>query len=264
MPEYCDLHDAYPGFARDHATRHNGAYSAHAAHLSYNIPTSPFPLPLCGMLRFAVRFHRNAHPFLRKKIRFFVTFQFLPRYTERMMPDLTVMDDTQLIEHARQNPDAFGALYRRYLTPIYRYLYRRLGNAQDAEDLTAQVFTEALEGLVARRYREGGCFIAWLFTIARRRSVDFYRRRPMESLDDPPSPEPGILAAMEKGEDLQQLSRLLAQLDEDGKELLRMRFSAGLSFAEIGLVEGRSEAAVKMTIYRTLDHLREQWEVENE
>ncbi len=117
---------------------------------------------------------------------------------------------------------------------------------------------------MARRYREGGCFIAWLFTIARRRAVDFYRRRPSESLDDPPSPEPSILAAMEKGEDLQRLARLLAQLDEDRQELLRMRFSAGLSFAEIGLVEGCSEAAVKMMLYRTLDHLREQWEAENE
>jgi RNA polymerase sigma-70 factor (ECF subfamily) len=68
------------------------------------------------------------------------------------------MDDALLIEHARQNPDAFGILYRRYLTPLYRYLYRRLGNPHDAEDLTAQVFMEALEGLIARRYREGGLF----------------------------------------------------------------------------------------------------------
>jgi len=89
------------------------------------------------------------------------------------MTDFTVMDDAKLVEHTRQNPDAFGVLYRRYLTPLYRYLYRRLGNSHDAEDLTAQVFTEALEGLVARRYRDDGCFIAWLFTIARRRTVDF-------------------------------------------------------------------------------------------
>jgi RNA polymerase sigma-70 factor (ECF subfamily) len=179
------------------------------------------------------------------------------------MSDFTVMDDAKLVEHARQNPGAFGALYRRYLTPLYRYLYRRLGNSHDAEDLTAQVFTEALEGLVARRYREGGCFIAWLFTIARRRTVDFYRQRPVERLDDPPSPEPSLVAAVEKGEDLQRLAHLLAQLDEDRHELLRMRFSAGLSFAEIGQIEGRSEAAVKMMIYRTLEHLRDQWEVEN-
>ncbi len=94
--------------------------------------------------------------------------------------------------------------------------------------------------------------------------MDFYRQRPVEQLNDPPSPEPSLVAAVEKGEDLQRLAHLLAQLDEDRQELLRMRFSAGLSFAEIGQIEGRSEAAVKMMIYRTLDHLREQWAVENE
>ena len=155
-------------------------------------------------------------------------------------------------------------LYRRYLTPLYRYLFQRLGNSHDAEDLTAQVFTEALEGLVAQRYHEGGCFTAWLFTIARRRTVDFYRRRPVEELDDPPSPDPSLVAAIEKGEDIKRLEYLLAQLDENHQELLLMRFSANLSFAEIGQIEGRSEAAVKMAIYRTLEHLREQWEVENE
>lgn len=180
------------------------------------------------------------------------------------MPDFTEFDDATLLEHARRDPDAFGVLYRRYLTPIYRYLYRRLGNPHDAEDLTAQVFTEALEGLLARHYREGGCFIAWLFTITRRRTADFYRQCPVEQLGDPPSPEPSLVAAVEKGEDLHRLAHLLSQLDEDRQELLRMRFSAGLSFAEIGQIEGRNEAAVKMTIYRTLEHLRERWEVENE
>jgi RNA polymerase sigma-70 factor (ECF subfamily) len=179
------------------------------------------------------------------------------------MPDFTALDEAILVEHARRNPDAFGVLYRRYLTPLYRYLYHRLGNLHDAEDLTAQVFTEALEGLLNQRYREGNCFAAWLFTIARRRTVDFYRQRPVEQLDDPPSAEPGLLVAIEKGEDLQRLARLLAQLDADRQELLRMRFSAGLSFDQIGQIEGRSEAAVKMMVYRTLQHLRDQWELEN-
>ncbi len=180
------------------------------------------------------------------------------------MTDFTGMDDAVLVKHATKDPEAFGVLYRRYLTPLYRYLYQRLGNSHDAEDLTAQVFTEALEGLVHHRYRENGCFAAWLFTIARRRAVDFYRQKPVEQLDDPPSPEPGLLAAIEKSENLQRLAHLLSQLDEDRRELLRMRFSTGLSYAKIGQIEGRSEAAVKMMIYRTLEHLHIQWEAENE
>ncbi len=180
------------------------------------------------------------------------------------MLDFTAMDDSTLVEFARQDSDAFSALYQRYLTPLYRYLYRRIGDPHDAEDLTAQVFIEVLEGLTAGRYREGGCFAAWLFTIARRRTVDLYRQRPNEFLNDPPSPEPGLLAGIEAEEDMHRLTGLLAQLDGTHQELLRLRFSAKLSFAQIGRVEGRSEAAVKMAVYRTLEHLRDQWRRKSE
>jgi RNA polymerase sigma-70 factor (ECF subfamily) len=69
-----------------------------------------------------------------------------------MMPESC--DDHELIERARRDPDAFAVLYRRYLTPVYRYLFIQLGNPQDAEDITSKVFTEALEGLIHQRYRE--------------------------------------------------------------------------------------------------------------
>ena len=139
-----------------------------------------------------------------------------------------------------------------------------MSNGHEAEDITTQVFIEVLEGLAANRYQENGCFVAWLFTIARRRLTDFYRQRPSAPLYDPPSTEPGLLVLIEKGQDLERLSCLLAQLDEDNQELLRLRFSAGLSFAEISSLDGRSEAAVKMTVYRTIDFLREHCEIENE
>jgi RNA polymerase sigma-70 factor (ECF subfamily) len=178
--------------------------------------------------------------------------------------DQEFTNEAALVEEARDNPEAFAALYRHYVTPLYRYLYRRLSSAHDAEDLTTQVFIDVLEGLATHRYREGGCFTAWLFTIARRRLVDFYRQRPSAKLEDPPSPEPGLLFAIEKGQDVQRLAFLLARLDEDQQELLRLRFSGGLSFSEISLLDGRSEAAVKMAVYRTLDFLREHWEVDHE
>ena len=182
----------------------------------------------------------------------------------RSQVDLGATNEAALVEEARHNPEAFAALYQRYLSPLYRYLYRRLSNAHDAEDLTTQVFIEVLEGLATHRYREGGCFVAWLFTIARRRLIDFYRKRPSAPLDDTPSPEPSLVAAIEKGQDMQRLTYLLSRLDEDQQELLRLRFSAGLSFSEMSILDGRSEAAVKMAVYRTLDFLREHWEVENE
>jgi RNA polymerase sigma-70 factor (ECF subfamily) len=180
------------------------------------------------------------------------------------MADLADLDDRTLVGQARRSQDAFAALYRRYLARLYNYLNRRVSDCGEAEDITAQVFIEVLEGLVSNQYQENGCFAAWLFTIARRRLADFYRQRPASVLYDPPSAEPGLLSMIEKGQDLQRLSSLLSQLDEDRQELLRLRFSAGLSFAEISALDGRNEAAVKMTLYRTLDFLREHWEAENE
>jgi len=178
------------------------------------------------------------------------------------MPDYSILDDAALVKHARGDTEAFAVLYRRYLTPLYRYLYRRLGNEKDAEDLTAQVFTEALEGLAA--YRERGRFASWLFTIARHRLVDLYRQRIPDELEDPPDGAPGLQAALEQGETYSRLALLLHSLDEDQQELLRLRFAAGLEFAEIAATLRRSTGAVKMSFYRTLERLRSQWETEHE
>jgi RNA polymerase sigma-70 factor (ECF subfamily) len=178
------------------------------------------------------------------------------------MPDYTALNDAALVKRARSDAEAFAVLYRRYLTPLYRYLYRRLGNEKDAEDLAAQVFTEALEGLAA--YREHGRFASWLFTIARRRLVDLYRQRTPDELDDPPDGAPGLQAALEQGETYSHLSSLLRQLNEDQQELLRLRFSAGLEFAEMAAILGRSTGAVKMGFYRTLEWLRSHWESDHE
>ncbi len=65
-----------------------------------------------------------------------------------------------LIENVRHEPEAFAALYQRYLPRVYRYLYLRLSNQHDAEDITSQVFIETLEGLKQNRYKENGCFPA--------------------------------------------------------------------------------------------------------
>jgi len=180
-----------------------------------------------------------------------------------MMPTLTPQDEALLIEQAPHDREAFAALYRYYLGPIYRYLYQRVGNPHEAEDLAAQVFMEALEGLIARRYCPSSSFAAWLYGIARHKLVDFYRQRPSIPLDERASTPSDLLADIEKGDDRSRVARLLARLDEEKRELLRLRFIAGLGFAEIAALEGRSEAAIKMSVYRALAWLRNHWEDEN-
>jgi RNA polymerase sigma factor (sigma-70 family) len=187
------------------------------------------------------------------------------------MPSLSSQDrggqentgnDALLVKAARRDPVAFAALYRRYVTPIYRYLYSRVGNAADAEDLTAQTFVAALEGLPG--YRERGNFAAWLFTIAHNKAADHHREQhpqlPLdEALDNPRHGENPMTSMMRK-ETLQRLSALVAQLEEDKQELLRLRFTAGLTYRQIGTILGRSEGAVKMAVHRLLHRLEAEWE----
>ena len=184
--------------------------------------------------------------------------------TKLISPGEASLPDSSLIEQSRNgDPNAFAELYRRYLTPVYRFILRRVdGDVAAAEDLTSQVFLEALDHLPA--YREQGRFVAWLFTITRHRVADRFRKTTMESLDDIPESVLGVPDGLEDRQNMNHLKAIFETLDDDQRELLQLRFSAELSFAEIADVLGRKEAAVKMSLYRVLDKLREQWEVGNE
>ena len=83
--------------------------------------------------------------------------------------------ESEITEQVRYSQADFTLLYRQYATRIYRFVFARVSNHADAEDLTAQVFMEALQSL--ERFDGNGNFAAWLFTIARNKVVDSYRRR---------------------------------------------------------------------------------------
>jgi len=175
---------------------------------------------------------------------------------------ITTQPEAELVEAARYDPAAFGELYRRYVVRIYRYLYSHVGAAETAEDLTAQVFCAVWEGIA--HYKEQGNFAAWLFRIARNKTNDYFRRqRPSLPLDEvtlllPEEFDPQ--ASLEQEEDLRRLASLVARLPADQLELLRLRFAADLSFAQMATLLGRNEASVKMSLYRLLEHLKSDWE----
>jgi RNA polymerase sigma-70 factor (ECF subfamily) len=173
------------------------------------------------------------------------------------------LDETGEIECARSEPESFAEIYRLYLPRVYRYLYIRLGNQPDAEDITSQVFLETMEALRHHRYEQKGCFPAWLFTIVRRRLSDFRRKSTPLLLREQASAEPGPLDEVQRRDTVQRLDTLVSQLEPEKQELLRLRFAAELSFAEIAAVENQNEAAVTMAIYRALKWLRERWEADH-
>jgi RNA polymerase sigma-70 factor (ECF subfamily) len=173
-------------------------------------------------------------------------------------------DETTIVEAARAgDASAFAQLYRRYVRAVYRYHYSRVGSAADAEDLTSRTFLAALEAMP--RYRHRGRFGAWIFGIAYRKAMDhFRRRRNQEPLDegsmtqDGPDPS-GQLA---QAQNLQRLARRLEELPAEQQELLRLRYVADLSFADIARAIGKSEHAAKKSLYRLLATLQERMEAE--
>jgi RNA polymerase sigma-70 factor (ECF subfamily) len=175
-------------------------------------------------------------------------------------------NDAVLVRAAQRDPAAFAALYRRHVTPIYRYLYSRVGSAADAEDLTAQTFVAALEGLPG--YHERGNFASWLFTIAHNKAADHHRQRhphlPLDEALDSPRQGENPLTSIMREEALQRLSALIAQLEEDKQELLRLRFAGGLTYAQVAQVVGSNEGAVKMAVHRLLNRLEAEWEETDE
>lgn len=175
-------------------------------------------------------------------------------------------DSTVTGSQAEVKADTFTALYRRYVTPVYRYLYSRVGNHADAEDLAEQVFVEALEGIA--RYQEQGNFSAWLFTIARRRAVDHYRRQreqlSLEVVLNRPGEGPGPETEVAGREQLEKLAGYLSELDDEKMELLRLRFTVGLGYREIGEIVDKSEGAVRMAVHRLLQQLQAKWTDDDE
>jgi RNA polymerase sigma-70 factor, ECF subfamily len=165
--------------------------------------------------------------------------------------------EAELVELARQNPAEFAELYRQYLDGVYFYLFSKVGGVQEAEDLTAQVFLQALESLP--RFRPGSNFGAWLFTIARRRAADYHRHRrgeqPLPKEMDLECCTDDSLSQILEQEALSSLAEQVAKLSEGERELLRLRFAAGLPFSEIAALLRRKESSVKMALYRLLDRL---------
>jgi RNA polymerase sigma-70 factor (ECF subfamily) len=180
--------------------------------------------------------------------------------------DSQAWDDDALAETACQDPYAYAQLYDRYLKQVYRYFLLRLGQRQEAEDLTSQVFLAALEALPT--YQSDGQFRAWLFGIARRKLADaLRRRRPQVRLDEMgelPDADDAILAKLVHSDDLKRLALAFAGLKEHERELLSLRFGARLSFSEMARLLKRKESAVKMSVYRLLERLERQLEPQDE
>jgi RNA polymerase sigma-70 factor, ECF subfamily len=174
-----------------------------------------------------------------------------------------LMDDHALAAAAQADPRQFHALYERYAGRVFGYILVRVQDRPTAEDLTAQVFLKALENI--DRYQPTGAFAAWIFTIASNATRSYFRKNAaniqMDESLDAMIDDIDLPQQLDLSDELARLASLVARLDEDRRELLRLRYASELTYAEIGEVVGKTEGSVKMALHRLLHDLQAKMEV---
>jgi RNA polymerase sigma-70 factor, ECF subfamily len=157
----------------------------------------------------------------------------------------------------------FTELYREHLRDVYSYAYYRIGNHHDAEDLTEQTFLQAYRHFErALRESAGRPLRPWLIRIAHNLAANYYRdrsRRPQTQLDDaaPISAPHPTEELVEGREEVRQVLSGVADLPENRREALIMRFALDMDNREIARALGRSEGATKVLIHRAIKQLGE-------
>lgn len=184
----------------------------------------------------------------------------------RRPKSLKRLSDTELVELAKAgDKDAFGELYERYLDKIYSYVYYRMGNHHDAEDLTARVFFRAMAHIESYTDR-GVPFQAWLYRIAHNLVANWHRdrgRRKVIPLDEFLAASLKSDAPDSQAEDKEEqdaLREAIRCLPEERQQLLLLKFVEHMSNAEIGEIMNRTEGAIKSLYHRTLLALRDELE----
>ena len=170
-------------------------------------------------------------------------------------------DIADLVHLARQDIRFFQQIYERYFLDVHNYTLSRVGDRQAAQDIVSQTFIAALEGL--QNYQEKGQFSAWIFTIARSKINDHFRRQKRFSenpIAEIPAREEDMLARRVQDEQINALRLLICRLPHKKQELIRLRYVANLSFKDIAAITGRSEGAAKKALYRILDDLKDELE----
>ena len=172
--------------------------------------------------------------------------------------------DSRLLERARgHDAQALVEIYDCYAEAIYRYLYRYLGDASQAEDLTSEVFLKLLEVLNTPRAPRDN-LPGWLYRVAHNQAIDWFRgqaKRAGRSDDDGGVPELAAdgespLAALGRLQSNQQLREAIRQLTSDQQRVILLRFGQGLKCAEVAKLMGKSEGAIKTMQHRGIRRLR--------
>ncbi len=157
----------------------------------------------------------------------------------------------------------FEELYQQELPRIFNFFRYQIGDDFIAEDLTADTFEKAWRN--RDRYKNDlSAFSTWLFTIARRVAIDYYRKNrrsniSLEEIIQIPADE-NTEEVTQQRDNIAHLSALLSQLADRDRELVALKYGAGLTNRAIASLTGMTESNVGVTLHRIIQYIRVEWE----
>ncbi len=158
---------------------------------------------------------------------------------------------------------AIAQIYDMYTDPIYKFVYYKVGNREDAEDITSQVFIKAAHSLDVTQNEMSK--LAWLYRVARTTITDHWRaiyKGPAVSLEEMEASTPLHLSAepifageredIEMGESTGKVTKIMGLLPENYRQVLQLRFLQGCSLRETAQAMGITEGNAKVMQHRAL------------
>jgi RNA polymerase sigma-70 factor (ECF subfamily) len=173
--------------------------------------------------------------------------------------------EKELVLKAGTSMDAFAELYEYYVDGIYGYVLRRVGNASDAEDITARTFEKALGGIGSFKWK-GASFCSWLVRIAANTVVDHYRREGKAKMVDLEEVLPQLetsenpTAGIELEEERRLLLKAMAGLPEKYRVVIELKFVDEIDNQVIADTIGCTKGNLAVRLHRALKALRREIE----
>ena len=176
-----------------------------------------------------------------------------------------MQDEESLVRRAKQHDqEAFAQLYEEYFDKIYRYVTLRMGDRMEAEDITQQVFLNAIKAISSFKWK-GVPFSAWLFRIAHNQVVDCLRKKTkratatLEESEVTSDDDPQLI--FERKLNIEQLTLATKKLTPAQQEVISLRFASEMSINQVAKIMGKSEGAIKALQHSAIVALRKELSV---
>jgi RNA polymerase sigma-70 factor, ECF subfamily len=176
----------------------------------------------------------------------------------------STVKDKILLYRIRSQKDkaAFAELYDKYVESVYRFVYFKISNPTEAEDVTSEVFLKAWDYLTKTPDRSINSFRGLVYKIARNCVIDVYRDRAkrqefsIEAVPDLQSSE-DIASNVEINYELERITVTMLKLKQEYQEVIQLKHIEGLSIREIASVLGKRSGAIRVTLHRAIKKLKE-------